>query len=155
MIKPAVIVRSEDRWLRSRPITRSRRAGRPQESDATWRPWAGAARLCVSDFRAFTEAGDARNAGQMRDELVNADLEQIPVGGTRRRGREEFFVPAQCPAPLADLWIGEVRADIVCEAVPDLADKSQVSGDNFSDQPKAITGGHSASIGSKRSLWLE
>jgi len=110
----------------------------------------------VEDLRALAEARYAGNGDQMGDELVYTNLEQVSLGCIGRwHCEEECFVPAKCPAPLADLRIGKIRADVVCEAIPDLANESQVAGYNFTDQPKAITGSHSASIRPKRSIRLQ
>ena len=107
------------------------------------------------DLRALAEARYAGNGDQMGDKMIHTNLEQVSVGCLGRwHCEEEFFVPAKCPAPLADLRIGKIRADVACEAISDLANESQFAGYNFADQPKAITGSHSASIRSKRSIKL-
>lgn len=82
----------------------------------------------------------------MRGELVNADLEQVSVGCIRwwvvHHGH---FVPLQFVTPSADFWGGEIGANVMCKAVPDLADKLQVCRDDLVDKPQTIADPHSVS----------
>jgi hypothetical protein len=89
----------------------------------------------------------------MRDESVDADLEQISRGCVwRRLVEQQLFMPSQCSAPLADSWVRKACPNIVRETVANLGLKPQVCRDDSTDEPEAITGGDPAAVRPERAM---
>ena len=60
----------------------------------------------------------------MGDELVHADLKEIPVGSIRRGSSNGLRMPLQLPAPLSDLGIGEVGTNLMGKLIANLSHNS-------------------------------
>ena len=72
---------------------------------------------------ALGESCRARKTREMGDELVHADLKEIPVGSIRRGSSNGFFMPLKLPAPLTDLEIGEVGTNLVRKLIANVSAK--------------------------------
>ena len=87
---------------------------------------------------------------QMADQLVNRDVEQIPIRGITRRLHERDAMPFQTSTPRADLLIFKRSVEIVRKPVSDFAYEPEIIQNGLVQQSQAVSNPDATAVGAKR-----